>query len=119
VILDPLRIVIDTRPGGPATRLAHSSSQTTESTSRGRRRPSSWRSSLQEPRPTSSGPRAMSSKEAFFSGTEVVPASDAIGRVSADTPEANEFLQATIRVPFGHVRGGGVSGDMSHTRVTI
>jgi hypothetical protein len=42
----------------------------------------------------------MSSKEAFFSGTEVVPASDAIGRVSADTPEANEFLQATIRVPF-------------------
>jgi len=56
---------------------------------------------------------------AFFSGTEVVPARDAIGRVSADTPEANEFLQATIRVPFGHVRGGGVSGDMSHTRVTI
>ena len=64
-------------------------------------------------------PRAMSIREAFFSGTEVVPARDAIGRVSADTPEANEFLQATIRVPFGHVRGGGVSGDMSHTRIKI
>ena len=56
---------------------------------------------------------------AFFSGTEVVPAGDAIGHVSADTlsayppgipnlmagevvtPEAIEFLQATIRVPFG------------------
>jgi hypothetical protein len=34
------------------------------------------------------------------------------------TPEAIEFLQATIRVPFGHVRGG-VSSDMSHIRVTI
>jgi arginine/lysine/ornithine decarboxylase len=72
----------------------------------------------------------------FFSGTEVVPARDAIGRVSANTlsayppgipnlmagevvtPEAIEFLQATIRVPFGHLRGG-VSSDMSHIRVTI
>ena len=72
----------------------------------------------------------------LLSGTEVVPAGDAIGRVSADTlsayppgipnlmagevvtPEAIEFLQATIRVPFGHVRGG-VSSDMSHIRVTI
>ena len=42
----------------------------------------------------------MSSKEAFFSGTEVVPASDAIGRVSADTPEANEFLQANDPCAF-------------------
>jgi arginine decarboxylase len=84
----------------------------------------------------SPGPPAMSIMEAFFSVTEVVPARDAIGRVTADTlsayppgipnlmagevvtPEAIEFLQATIRVPFGHLRGG-VSSDMSHIRVTI
>jgi hypothetical protein len=34
------------------------------------------------------------------------------------TPEAIEFLQATIRVPFGHVRVG-VSSDMFHIRVAI
>ena len=71
----------------------------------------------------SPGPRAMSIRKAFFSSTEVVPARDAIGRVSADTlsayppgipnlmageivtSEAIEFLQSTARAPFGHVRG--------------
>ena len=36
----------------------------------------------------SPGPRAMSIRKAFFSSTEVVPARDAIGRVSADTLSA-------------------------------
>ena len=84
----------------------------------------------------SPGPRAMSIREAFFSSTEVVSARDAIGRISADTlcayppgipnlmagevvaTEAIEFLQETVRAPFGHVRGG-VSHDVSHIRVTI
>ncbi len=84
----------------------------TESTSRCRRRPSSWRSSVQEPRPTSSGSsmccthcptsdigsrvrrlavaRTTSHEHqgGLLSGTEVVPAGDAIGRVSADTLSA-------------------------------
>ena len=81
-----------------------------------------------------SGDRAMSVRDAYFSKTEVVSAIDAVGRVSSDsvaayppgipnllpgefiTAETVEFLAATIRQPFGHVRGGAAA-DMSAFRV--
>ena len=81
-----------------------------------------------------SGERVMSVRDAYFNATEVVDANSAVGRVSADsvaayppgipnllpgeriTSEAIEFLQATIKVPFGHVRGGA-SKDMTTFRV--
>ena len=81
-----------------------------------------------------SGERVMSVRDAYLNSTEVVNAKAAVGRVSADsvaayppgipnllpgeriTTEAIEFLQATIKVPFGHVRGGA-SKDMSAFRV--
>jgi lysine decarboxylase len=80
------------------------------------------------------GDRQMSVRDAYFSKTEVIPASATIGRVSADslaayppgipnilpgeiiTAENIHFLQATIRAPFGHVRGGA-SKDMTAFRV--
>lgn len=69
------------------------------------------------------GTAAMSPREAYFAGTEVVPAERAVGRVSADTlaayppgipnavpgeeltQETVGFLQAVAASPSGHVRG--------------
>ncbi|MFM1819010.1 MAG: hypothetical protein RIS61_608 [Actinomycetota bacterium] len=81
-----------------------------------------------------SGERVMTVRDAYFNATEVVDAKSAIGRVSADsvaayppgipnllpgeriTSDAVDFLQATIKAPFGHVRGGA-SKDMTAFRV--
>jgi len=80
------------------------------------------------------GERATSVRDAYFAPSEVLPAEQAIGRVSSDTlaayppgipnllpgevisREVVEFLQATVAAPFGHVRGG-VVGDVSQLRV--
>ncbi|MDH4159951.1 MAG: aminotransferase class V-fold PLP-dependent enzyme [Actinomycetota bacterium] len=80
------------------------------------------------------GERASSVRDAYFAATEVVPAAQAVGRVSADTVAAYppgipnllpgevvtaaavDFLQQTAAAPFGHVRGA-VSKDMSVFRV--
>lgn len=80
------------------------------------------------------GERLMRVRDAYFSATEIVSADQAIGRVSADavaayppgipnllpgeeiTKETVEFLQKTIKAPFGHVRGGA-SKDMTAFRV--
>jgi len=80
------------------------------------------------------GERATSVRDAYFAPSEVLPAEQAIGRVSSDTlaayppgipnllpgevisAEVVEFLQATVAAPFGHVRGGVVS-DVSQLRV--
>jgi arginine decarboxylase len=82
----------------------------------------------------SPGDRATSVREAYFAETEVVPAAQAVGRVSADTvaayppgipnllpgevvtAEVVDFLQQTAAAPFGHVRGA-ISKDMSVLRV--
>jgi lysine decarboxylase len=80
------------------------------------------------------GPRRMTVREAYFARAEVVPASTAVGRVSADsvaayppgipnlmpgeeiTTENLRFLQEVAAAPFGHVRGALVE-DMSMVRV--
>ena len=80
------------------------------------------------------GDSVMRVRDAYFARTDVVSASEAIGRVSADsvaayppgipnllpgeliTTETVDFLQATINQPFGHVRGGA-STDMTSFRV--
>ena len=80
------------------------------------------------------GERATSVRDAYFAPSEVLPAEQAIGRVSSDTlaayppgipnllpgevisAEVVEFLRATVAAPFGHVRGGVVS-DVSQLRV--
>jgi lysine decarboxylase len=80
------------------------------------------------------GPRATSVREATFTATEIIPAKEAIGRVSADTvaayppgipnlmpgevvtAEVVDFLQQTAAAPFGHVRGA-LAKDMSLLRV--
>jgi len=80
------------------------------------------------------GPRRMTVREAYFAPSEVVPASHAVGRVSADSVAAYPpgipnlmpgeeitgdnlaFLQETAAAPFGHVRGAHVA-DMSLVRV--
>lgn len=80
------------------------------------------------------GARATSVRAAYFTATEVVPAAEAVGRVSADTVaayppgipnllpgevvtgEVVDFLQKTAAAPFGHVRGA-VAKDMSLLRV--
>jgi lysine decarboxylase len=80
------------------------------------------------------GPRATSVREATFTATEIIPATEAIGRVSADTvaayppgipnlmpgevvtAEVVDFLQQTAAAPFGHVRGA-LAKDMSLLRV--
>ena len=82
----------------------------------------------------SPGPRATSVREATFTATEIIPATEAIGRVSADTvaayppgipnlmpgevvtAEVVDFLQQTAAAPFGHVRGA-LAKDMSLLRV--
>lgn len=86
---------------------------------------------LQLPPP---GQRRTRVRDAYFNRTEVVAATAAVGRISADavaayppgipnllpgeeiTQETVEFLQATIAAPFGHVRGGAAT-DMSAFRV--
>lgn len=80
------------------------------------------------------GDRMMSVREAYFGETEVVSATAAVGRISADsaaayppgipnllpgeviTQENVEYLQNTVLAPFGHVRGGATK-DMSEFRV--
>ena len=82
----------------------------------------------------SAGERVSIVRDAYFARTEVVDATDAIGRVSADsvaayppgipnllpgeriTAETVAFLQATIAQPYGHVRGGA-NPDMTEFRV--
>ncbi|MGA0067385.1 MAG: amino acid decarboxylase, partial [Candidatus Nanopelagicales bacterium] len=67
--------------------------------------------------------RAMDLREAYFSSTELVPAGEATGRVSADslaayppgvpnilpgeilTPAIIDFLRSTAASPYGWVRG--------------
>jgi lysine decarboxylase len=80
------------------------------------------------------GERAISVRDAYFNATEVVAASSAIGRISADTVAAYppgipnllpgeiitedvvDFLTQTAAAPFGHVRGA-LAKDMSLFRV--
>ncbi len=80
------------------------------------------------------GRRVMTVREAWFAPSEVVAASRAVGRVSADSVAAYppgipnlmpgeeitaatlEFLQETAAAPFGHVRGA-IAPDMSLVRV--
>lgn len=80
------------------------------------------------------GRRRSSVRDAYFAQTEVVPANEAVGRVSADSvaayppgipnllpgeeisAETIAFLEATVAAPFGHVRGGA-SKDMTAFRV--
>ncbi|WP_374008347.1 aminotransferase class I/II-fold pyridoxal phosphate-dependent enzyme [Leifsonia sp. LS-T14] len=75
-----------------------------------------------------SGPLRMLPRDAFFAGTELVPAVEAVGRVSADTLAAYPpgipnlipgeeitaqtvaFLQAVAASPSGHVRGAADPG---------
>lgn len=82
------------------------------------------------------GERATSVRDAYFATTEVVPADQAVGRVSADslaayppgipnllpgeriTAEAVTFLRDTAAAPYGHVRGALVK-DMSLLRVVV
>lgn len=80
------------------------------------------------------GPRAMEVRDAYFAESEVVPAAEAIGRVSADslaayppgvpnvlpgevlTREVVHFLRDTASAPYGWVRGT-VNPDVSQLRV--
>lgn len=80
------------------------------------------------------GARRMSPRDAYFAITEVVPASEAIGRVSADalaayppgipniapgeeiTAEAVAFLRAVAASPIGFVRGA-IDHEVSKLRV--
>jgi arginine decarboxylase len=80
------------------------------------------------------GPRAMDIREAYYSETEVVPASAAIGRISADslaayppgvpnvlpgetiTSEVLTFLKDTAAAPYGYVRGA-LDATISSVRV--
>lgn len=80
------------------------------------------------------GARAMSLREAFLAETEIVPAADAVGRVSADslaayppgtpnalpgetlTAEVIDYLQLIAASPAGFVRGA-VDPDLDRLRV--
>lgn len=82
------------------------------------------------------GPRARDVREAYFAAAEVVPAAQAIGRISSDTLAAYppgvanvlpgeviataviEFLQATAQAPYGWVRGA-VDASVGHLRVLV
>jgi arginine decarboxylase len=82
------------------------------------------------------GPVAMSPRQAFLAAGEVVPAEQAVGRVSADTLAAYppgipnilpgeritaglvDFLRRTTAVPHGHVRGA-IDPAVSAFRVVI
>lgn len=81
------------------------------------------------------GELAMLPREAFFADDELVPAAEAVGRISVSslaayppgipnvlpgeriTAETIEFLQAVAASPSGHVRGS-VDPEMGHFRVT-
>ncbi|WP_412078909.1 aminotransferase class I/II-fold pyridoxal phosphate-dependent enzyme [Streptomyces xanthophaeus] len=83
------------------------------------------------PRP---GPALLTAREAFLSPAVVVPAAEAVGRVSADTlaayppgipnvlpgevvtAETVDFLRRTAAAPGGHVRGA-LDPAVSHLRV--
>lgn len=80
------------------------------------------------------GPLRLLPRDAFFAETELVPATQAIGRISADTlaayppgipnvipgeeitPQTVAFLQAVAASPTGYVRGA-VDADVSRFRV--
>lgn len=82
-----------------------------------------------------SGPLRVLPRDAFFADTELVPAADAVGRVSADTlaayppgipnlipgeeitAETVAFLRAVAASPSGHVRGA-VDQGVDRFRVT-
>ncbi len=82
-----------------------------------------------------SGPLRLLPRDAFFADTELVPAADAVGRISADTlaayppgipnvipgeeitAETVAFLQAVAASPTGYVRGA-VDADVVRFRVT-
>jgi lysine decarboxylase len=82
------------------------------------------------------GPRAREVREAYFAEAEVVPAAQAIGRISGDTlaayppgvanvlpgevvtTEVVQFLQATAQAPYGWVRGA-VDAGVEHLRVLL
>lgn len=86
------------------------------------------------PSPPPAGPRRMTVREAYFADADVVPADEAVGRVSTDsvaayppgipnlmpgeeiTAENLTFLRETAAAPFGHVRGAYVP-DLSLVRV--
>ncbi|MCD1286897.1 MULTISPECIES: aminotransferase class V-fold PLP-dependent enzyme [unclassified Brevibacterium] len=86
------------------------------------------------PLPTA-GALAMLPREAFFADSEVVPAAEAVGRISVSslaayppgipnvlpgeeiTAETVDFLQAVAASPSGHVRGS-VDPELGHFRVT-
>jgi lysine decarboxylase len=81
-----------------------------------------------------SGPTAMTLRQAYFAPAELVPADDAVGRISADslaayppgipnvlpgevlTADVVKFLRATATSPFGHVRGAA-DPTLDHIRV--
>lgn len=80
------------------------------------------------------GPAKLTAREAFLSPTRVLPAEQAVGRISADTlaayppgipnvlpgevitAEAVRFLQRTATAPNGHVRG---ALDLGVTRLRV
>ncbi|MGH1550754.1 aminotransferase class I/II-fold pyridoxal phosphate-dependent enzyme [Leifsonia poae] len=82
------------------------------------------------------GPLRMLPRDAFFAGTELVTAADAVGRVSADTlaayppgipnlipgeeitAQTAAFLQAVAASPSGYVRGA-VDPGVARFRVTL
>jgi arginine decarboxylase len=80
------------------------------------------------------GPAVVSLRQAYFAPAELVPADDAVGRVSADalaayppgipnvlpgeliTAATRDFHARTAAAPFGHVRGA-VDPYLTHLRV--
>jgi lysine decarboxylase len=158
--VDPLRVVVDVRSGGISGHEARSllfqelghhvematddvvvaivgagtapdSDALADALLRLPERPASTRHHIELPDP---GPRRMTVREAWFAPTEVVPAGDAVGRVSADSVAAYppgipnlmpgeeitaptlEFLRETAAAPFGWVRGA-LDDDVAHVRV--
>ncbi|GAS86053.1 aminotransferase class I/II-fold pyridoxal phosphate-dependent enzyme [Mycolicibacterium brisbanense] len=81
-----------------------------------------------------SGPTAMTLRQAYFAPAELVPACEAVGRISADslaayppgipnvlpgeilTDDVVNFLRTTANSPFGHVRGAA-DPSLDHIRV--
>ena len=160
VDIDPLRIVIDTSSGGisghEARRLlfhdfghhlelstddvivaiigAGVAPDADEFADTLLRLPNSSTAARQVTSPPAPGPRRMTVREAYFASAEIVPAADAIGRISSDSVAAYPpgipnlmpgeeitvdnltFLKETAAAPFGHVRGAYVP-DMSLVRV--
>ena len=82
------------------------------------------------------GSQVVSLREAYFAPAELVPADEAVGRVSADalaayppgipnvlpgeliTAATRDFLQGTAASPFGHVRGAA-DPQLAHMRVLV